>query len=82
MKNPFKAAGSAVASMYKGTTLEGELPPANPVAIIITPIVPIVASVAFIAAFFQKAEPKVTAFQPTGNEPPVAPPNDWIKKGG
>jgi hypothetical protein len=58
MKNPFKAAGNAVASMFKGTTMQGEMPAINgltPFAVIATPIV---APVAFIAAFFQKADPK------------------------
>lgn len=58
MKNPFKAAGSAVASMYHGTTLDGELPAVNPMSIIVTPAAPAVAVVAFVAAFFQKADSK------------------------
>ena len=52
MKNPFKAAGSAVAGMY---TSANQCDFFNPTALKVgaTLVVPIVAPVAFVAALFQ-----------------------------
>jgi hypothetical protein len=58
MRNPFKAAGSAVASMFKGTTMQDELPAVNPLTPFAVALTPIVAPVAFVAAFFQKPDAK------------------------
>jgi hypothetical protein len=56
MINPFKAAGSAVSGMFSAAASSDCAPgPAKLGAAIVTPIV---APVAFIAAFFQKGKPK------------------------
>lgn len=54
MKNPFKAAGDAVSGLYSAAA-ESDCAP-GPAKAAVVCIAPIVAPVAFIAAFFQKAK--------------------------
>ena len=58
MKNPFKAAGGAVAGMFAAARSSDCAPgPAKFGAVLVTPIV---APVAFVAAFFQKSDKKAS----------------------
>jgi hypothetical protein len=56
MKNPFKAVGNTIGGMFHSATHDDSAAPVyTTCAVLVTPIV---APIVFIAAFFQKADPK------------------------